>query len=82
MKTGINDSGVNLTQDKFLKIRIPVPDISVQETLVREVNGKLDLCKRVEEVINDSLIRAEKIRQSILKTVFQAGSTVNQLITR
>ncbi|AKT50685.1 restriction endonuclease subunit S [Arsenicicoccus sp. oral taxon 190] len=34
MKTGISDSGLNLTQDRFLKLPVPVPSVAEQRRIV------------------------------------------------
>ncbi|SKC85030.1 restriction endonuclease subunit S [Ohtaekwangia koreensis] len=71
MKTGISDSGVNLTQKGFLKILLPVPMIKEQKSIVLEIESRLSVCDKVEETINQSLSQAETLRQSILKKAFE-----------
>ena len=78
MKSGISDSGLNLTQLKFLKIEIPVPTIDEQQTIVTELESKLTICDKIEETISQSLLQAETLRQSILKQAFE-GKLVNTL---
>ena len=36
-KTGGNDSGVNLTQNRFLTIKIPVPPLNIQKKIVEQI---------------------------------------------
>lgn len=71
MKTGISDSGVNLTQKGFLKIKIPLPSLVEQEKLVQETESRLSVCDKIEETINNALLQAEALRQSILKKAFE-----------
>jgi type I restriction enzyme S subunit len=71
MKTGISDSGLNLTQTKFLKIKIPIPSLKEQKLTVREIESKLTICDKIEETISTSLKQAETLRQSILKKAFE-----------
>lgn len=71
MKTGISDSGLNLTQKAFLKIMIPIPSIEEQIQVVQEIESRLSVCDKVEETINQSLQQAESLRQSILKQAFE-----------
>ncbi|HOZ29410.1 MAG TPA: restriction endonuclease subunit S [Bacteroidales bacterium] len=71
MKSGISDSGLNLTQLKFLKIEIPVPPIAQQQLIVSELESKLTICDKIEQTINESLQQAETLRQSILKMAFE-----------
>ena len=75
MKSGISDSGLNLTQAKFLKIEIPIPLLQVQQLIVDEIESKLTVCDKIEETISQSLLQAESLRQSILKKAFE-GSLV------
>ncbi|MEB2787158.1 restriction endonuclease subunit S [Algoriphagus persicinus] len=71
MKSGISDSGLNLTQSKFLKVEIPVPNIKEQKLIVSELESKLTVCDKIEETISQSLQQAETLRQSILKQAFE-----------
>lgn len=71
MKTGISDSGVNLTQKGFLKILLPIPSLKEQQFIVQEIESRLSVCDKVEESITTSLAQAETLRQSILKKAFE-----------
>ncbi|RZK25280.1 MAG: hypothetical protein EOO43_05930, partial [Flavobacterium sp.] len=75
MKTGINDSGVNLTQKGFVNISIPVPSLEEQKQIVQEIESRISVCDKIEETIIDSLKQAEALRQSILKKAFEAKLT-------
>jgi type I restriction enzyme, S subunit len=77
MKTGISDSGVNLTQKGFLQISIKLPPIEEQRTIVSEIESRLSVCDKIEEGIEHSLRKAESLRQSILKKAFE-GKLVPQ----
>ena len=70
-KTGGNDSGLNLTQDRFLSIRIPVPSIKKQEEIVSEIESRRSVCDSIEKTVNAALRQAEAMRQSILKKAFE-----------
>ncbi len=70
MKSGISDSGLNLTQSKFLKIEIPIPSLTEQQCIIDELETKLTICDKIEETISQSLQQAESLRQSILKKAF------------
>lgn len=71
MKTGISDSGVNLTQKGFLKILIPLPPLPEQHQIVSEIERRLSVCDKMEEVIGESLRQAEVLRQGVLKRAFE-----------
>ena len=69
-KTGGNDSGLNLTQERFLTIQIPVPELEIQRKLINEIEAHLSVCDKIEQIVNESLQKAESLRQSILKQAF------------
>jgi len=77
MKSGISDSGLNLTQKAFLQITIPVPTIKEQNKVVMEIESRLSVADKMEESINQSLQQAQALRQSILKKAFE-GRLVNK----
>ena len=72
-KTGGSESGLNLTQDRFLKIEIPVPSKNEQKNVIKEIAFKLSTCENIEKTVNDALIQADAMRQSILKKAFEGG---------
>lgn len=69
-KTGGSDSGVNLTQNRFLSIEVPVPNIPTQSTILSNIETDLSICDNIENTVNESLQQAEALRQSILKKAF------------
>lgn len=77
LKTGISDSGVNLTQKKFLGLEIPLPSLSEQQAIVTEIETRLSVCDKVEQDIEENLEKAEALRQSILKRAFE-GKLLNE----
>ena len=76
MKTGISDSGVNLTQKGFVKMLIPIPTLKEQQRIVAETESKLTVCDKIEETITNSLQQTEMLKQSILKKAFE-GKLIN-----
>jgi len=71
MKTGISDSGVNLTQKGFLKILIPLPTLTEQHQIVSEIERRLSVCDKLEETIEAGLKQAEVLRAGVLKMAFE-----------
>ena len=71
MKTGINDSGVNLTQKGFVNILIPIPSLKEQQQIVDKIESRLSVCDKMEETLTASLKQAEVLRQGILKEAFE-----------
>tara|TARA_B110000037_G_scaffold397_1_gene426 strand:- start:1759 stop:3027 length:1269 start_codon:yes stop_codon:yes gene_type:complete len=70
MKSGTSDSGLNLTQKAFLKLRIPYVPLEQQRQIVRKIESRLSVCDKVEQSITESLEKAKALRQSILKKAF------------
>lgn len=70
-KTGGSDSGVNLTQDRFLNINIPVPNIDTQSLILSEIANRVSVCDSIERTVDTALTQAEAMRQSILKEAFE-----------
>ena len=71
LKTGINESGVSLTHHKIENLEIPLPGLDEQERIVAEVERRLSVAEAVETSLNQQLIRATRLRQSILAKPFQ-----------
>jgi type I restriction enzyme S subunit len=70
IKTGINDSGVNITQSGFLNLLIPLPPLSEQNRIVDEVDRRFSVLVQVEATVQTSLARCGLLRQAILKRAF------------
>ncbi len=77
VKSGINDSGVNLNQGAFLKLAIPLCSAFEQQVVLAELEQKLSVLDQLEQTITHSLQQAEALRQSILKKAF-SGQLVPQ----
>jgi len=76
LKTGISDSGVNLTQKRFRELIVPLPPLQVQARIIDEVQFRLTVNEELEKLIEDNLKRAERLRQSILSSAF-SGKIIN-----
>src|SRR5262249_16533386 len=66
-----------LTQAAMNKIVVPVASVAEQEQIVAEVEEHLSVIAATEKQINESLRRAARLRQSILKRAFE-GKLVPQ----
>lgn len=53
------------------EIPLPLPSIKEQEQIVSDLESKLTVCDKIEEIINTSLQQAEMLKQSILKKAFE-----------
>jgi type I restriction enzyme S subunit len=77
LKTGINDSGVNITQTAFLQLALPIPSLPEQQEIVRLLDEQFEVIERNESEIDAALRRSEALRQAILKKAF-TGQLVPQ----
>ncbi len=53
------------------------PTLQEQTQIVQEIESRLSVCDKVEQSINESIIKAEALRQSILKKAFE-GKLLSQ----
>lgn len=68
-----NTNGVNLPRvsTKFiLEYKINLPPIEEQNRIVQEIESRLSVADKMEQSIQESLQKAEALRQSILKKAF------------
>jgi len=61
----------------IVNIKIPTPDISIQNQIVQEIESRLSVCDKIEESVESGLKKIEHLRQSILKKAFE-GKLVSQ----
>lgn len=50
-----------------------LPELSVQEIIVKKIDAKMSVCDSIEQAIDTSLRQAESLRQSILKQAFEGN---------
>lgn len=77
MKTGISDSGVNLTQDRFLRLEIPLPPVAEQVAIVTQVKHAWSRIAEVERSLERMSAELDQLDQSILAKAFR-GELVPQ----
>ncbi len=77
IKTGSNDSGLNLTIGKFSNLIIPLPLPEQQNKIVMIMEQKKDLIENIKNITNSMLSELETLRSSILKQAFE-GKLVPQ----
>jgi len=66
---GTTRARVNLTIVR--DITIPLGSLQEQQKIVQELESRLSVADKMEESINQSLLQAEALRQSILKKAFE-----------
>lgn len=58
------------------EIKIPIPlSLAEQKAIVSEIESRLSVCDKLEQIIEDSLKKSEALRQSILKKAFDGELT-------
>lgn len=62
---------------KFRNLAVPLPPIPEQYRIVEETERRFSVADEIEKVIEQSLMQAERLRQSILKRAFE-GKLVPQ----
>jgi type I restriction enzyme S subunit len=71
LKTGTSDSGVNLTQAKFLELIINIPSLDEQAEIVRRIETLFAFADTIEQRIATAKSRVESLLQSILAKAFR-----------
>lgn len=72
---GVTREGINSSQ--LLKMPLMLPKLDEQHRIVSEIERRFSVIDQIEKIIDQSLIQAEKLRQSILKKAFE-GKLVPQ----
>lgn len=77
IKSGISDSGLNLTQSKFCALAVPVPPRHEQARIEAAVAKCFSVADVVEKDAERTCARVRRLRQAILKWAFE-GRLVDQ----
>jgi restriction endonuclease S subunit len=68
----------NLSLTDIANMEIPLPkDFSEQEKIVQEIESRLSVCDKIEEIIETCLLQSVALRLSIIKKAFE-GKLVKQ----
>lgn len=70
---GVNQSNINGT--KLKAYPFPIITLEAQKKIVIEIESRLSVCDKIEEAIEDSLLKAEALRLSIIKKGFEGKLT-------
>ena len=68
-KRGAGKLGLGL--DDIRNTHVPNVDDSIANSIVGEIEQRLSVCDKIEQTVNESLQKAESLRQSILKKAFE-----------
>jgi type I restriction enzyme S subunit len=60
-----------LNQTILTSLNFPLPSFQEQAQIVQEIESRLSVCDKVEQTIKESILKAEALRQSILKKAFE-----------
>lgn len=77
LKTGISESGMNLTQKKFKELLLEWPSTEEQTQIVHRVEELFVFSDRIEQKANAALERVNNLTQSILAKAFRGEFTAD-----
>ncbi len=77
LKTGISESGMNLTQSKFKELTLTWPSLAEQTEIVRRVEQLFAFADSIEQKANAALSRVNNLTQSILAKAFRGELTAD-----
>jgi type I restriction enzyme S subunit len=75
MKTGISDSGLNLTHDRFRTLTIPLPPLAEQKRIVAKIEELFSELEAGEASLRKARRQLGVYRQSLLKQAFEGKLT-------
>ena len=75
MKTGISDSGLNLTHSRFATLEIPLPPLAEQRRIVAKIEELFSELDSGEESLRRARRQLGVYRQSLLKQAFEGKLT-------
>jgi type I restriction enzyme S subunit len=61
----------NINLDVLQKVPIPLPSLDEQRRIVAEVERRLSVVREVESAVEAGLVRAGRLRQSVLRSAFE-----------
>ncbi|GAB3049046.1 restriction endonuclease subunit S [Spirosoma pulveris] len=67
-KQTTNLASINMSQ--LCNLEIPLPDLDTQTRIVQEIEARLSEADALEKTLRTELLRAERLRQSVLKQAF------------
>ncbi|MES0488441.1 MAG: restriction endonuclease subunit S [Leptospirales bacterium] len=60
-----------LALNRVERLEIPITSVEEQNAIVVEIESRLSVCDKAEETLAENLVKAEALRQSILKKAFE-----------
>lgn len=77
MKTGINDSGLNLTHSRFGQLPVVVPPLNEQRRIVEKIEALFDEIDAGVQSLQTARATLGLYRQSLLKSAFEGRLTAD-----
>lgn len=77
IKSGSNDSGLNLTISTFKKIRVPTPSIRAQAEIINQIEQSFEVINHGLRELFSAENKLELYRQSVLKDAFEGKLTAD-----
>ena len=74
---GFGGAQKNISQEKIKNILIPIPPLPEQRRIVSKIESIFDKIDAIEKHVDDSLIKLESLKKSVLKKAFE-GNLVPQ----
>ena len=75
MKTGISDSGLNLTHDRFLRLSIPIPPLPEQHRIVEKIEELFSHLDAGVKALERATANLKRYRASVLKSAVEGKLT-------
>jgi Restriction endonuclease S subunits len=75
MKTGISDSGLNLTHDRFSALQVPVAPLEEQHRIVAKIEEMFSELNKGVESLKTAREQLRIYRQAVLKNAFEGKLT-------
>jgi type I restriction enzyme S subunit len=76
-KIGAGSTVPGIDRRSLLYFHIPIPPLVEQQKIVEKIERRFSIADRIEEIVDQNLKKAERLRQSILKKAFE-GKLVPQ----
>ena len=71
--TGTAGSMPKINQKVVCSAPIKIANKNIQQKIVQNINAQFKACESIEKTVNEALIQADAMRQSILKKAFEGG---------
>jgi len=75
MKTGISDSGLNLTHDRFVQLPVPAPPLDEQRRIVELLEDHLSRLDAADTQAQIAQRRIDSLRRAVLRRTLAAEDT-------